>query len=396
MLLSKEVNWELYKGNINNKKQKEGFVKFINNVNEIGANLLTPYEGYEKKVWISIDDAKFYITPHKFNDRTYHTSNKFRKCLLENDDEFICYTNYIKNTGLVAKIKTFDGIETNICIGSYDDFCKSRLDTISMAKELGLKVRGYILNSENATFYNDNCSFEMKPNHFKTQTYKNTLNFIKELKCGDRFVNIVGFVDKKCLVVKIKNKFDTCQDIVTSSYKLFNDTREKFYKYCEDYNYQVLTPYLGSREDILMNIGCEHGEFLTTPNMFLKSKFKCPKCVTFKGENNPMWNPNITEEERENGRFIKGYNDFIKGVYERDNYTCQCCGAVGTGRNLNAHHLDGYNWCKDKRTDINNGITLCTNCHKAFHREYGKGHNTREQYEEWIKQINSDEYGEAS
>lgn len=396
MLLSKEVNWELYKGNINNKKQKEGFVKFINNVNEIGANLLTPYEGYEKKAWFSIDGVEFYVTPHKFNDRTYKTVNKFKENLLKNGDEFVGYVKYIKNTGLTATIKTYDGDKIDINIGSYDNFCNSRRDTIEMAKEIGFCVKNYISNSEKAIFYNNYLSFEMKPNHFKTQTYKNAKNFIYSLDSGDKFVEFVDFIDSKCLVAKIKNKFDTHQEISTSTYKLFNEGRNKVYEYCEENNYKILSPYLGVTDKILIDIGCEHGEFWTTPRSIIRTKFKCPKCVTFKGENNPRWNPNITEEERENGRFIKGYNDFVKGVYKRDNYTCQCCGVYGDGKNLNAHHLDGYNWCKDKRIDINNGITLCTNCHKTFHREYGKGHNTKEQYEEWIRQIKSDECKEVS
>lgn len=48
------------------------------------------------------------------------------------------------------------------------------------------------------------------------------------------------------------------------------------------------------------------------------------------------------------------------------------------------HHLDGYNWCIEKRTDESNGIALCDKCHSNFHTLYGKGNNTKEQYEEWI------------
>lgn len=103
------------------------------------------------------------------------------------------------------------------------------------------------------------------------------------------------------------------------------------------------------------------------------------------GEKSPKWNSDITQEEREKGRNIEGYNDFIKGVYERDNYTCQICGQEGNGHNLNAHHINGYNWYKEGRTDINNGITLCEKCHKEFHKLYGKGNNTKEQFEEYLK-----------
>ena len=48
------------------------------------------------------------------------------------------------------------------------------------------------------------------------------------------------------------------------------------------------------------------------------------------------------------------------------------------------HHLDGYDNFKDKRYDETNGITLCHNCHYNFHSIYGRGNNTKEQFEEWI------------
>ena len=101
------------------------------------------------------------------------------------------------------------------------------------------------------------------------------------------------------------------------------------------------------------------------------------------GENNPNYSTELTQEERENGRKIDGYATWRKKVYEKDNYTCQCCGD-NKGHNLNSHHLDGYNWCKEKRTDINNGVTLCEDCHKEFHNIYGKGNNTKEQFDEFM------------
>lgn len=103
-----------------------------------------------------------------------------------------------------------------------------------------------------------------------------------------------------------------------------------------------------------------------------------------KRESHPRWNPNLTEQEREKGRRLDGYYDFIKNVYKRDNYTCQCCGD-DKGGNLNAHHLDGYNWCKEKRIEVDNGICLCDKCHKKFHSIYGQGDNTIKQWLGFIK-----------
>jgi hypothetical protein len=75
-----------------------------------------------------------------------------------------------------------------------------------------------------------------------------------------------------------------------------------------------------------------------------------------------------------------------KEVYERDNYTCKCCGKVG--RKLNAHHI--FNWADfpKKRYELSNGITLCAKCHNLFHSLYGKKANTDCQMLEFIQNIN--------
>ena len=82
------------------------------------------------------------------------------------------------------------------------------------------------------------------------------------------------------------------------------------------------------------------------------------------------------------------YFDWRKNVFERDNYTCQCCGQHG-GK-LNAHHIKNFSDNEQLRYDVDNGITLCFNCHSlkskyGFHRLYGTKNNTKEQLDEYIK-----------
>ena len=102
------------------------------------------------------------------------------------------------------------------------------------------------------------------------------------------------------------------------------------------------------------------------------------------GENNPNWNPNLTAAERERGRKYPEYYMFIKKVMERDNFTCDICGFYGKwGEGLNVHHLNSYDWDVNNRTNINNGITLCEECHTDFHKMNGYGKNTKEQYIEF-------------
>ena len=116
--------------------------------------------------------------------------------------------------------------------------------------------------------------------------------------------------------------------------------------------------------------------------------FCSPKCNSkwqsenLRGENSHSFNKNLTKEEREKGRKYTEYYDWRDLVFKRDNYTCQCCNKKGS--DINAHHLDGYHWCIEKRTSVENGVTLCLKCHKDFHIIYGHKNNSKEQFLEWI------------
>ena len=110
-------------------------------------------------------------------------------------------------------------------------------------------------------------------------------------------------------------------------------------------------------------------------------KIFCKHCNGLKGSKNGNYNPNKTDEERMKNRHTEKDYIFIKKVLARDNYTCQCC---GSHNDMIVHHLEGYNWCKNKRYDESNGITLCKTCHDNFHFEYGRGNNTKKQFEKWM------------
>jgi len=58
-------------------------------------------------------------------------------------------------------------------------------------------------------------------------------------------------------------------------------------------------------------------------------------------------------------------------VRERDEHVCQHCSFEGP-EGLHAHHILGKAKYPQLALDLDNGITLCEECHQAEHRDYPK------------------------
>jgi len=150
--------------------------------------------------------------------------------------------------------------------------------------------------------------------------------------------------------------------------------------------YTILEKYQTARLKILIRHNVCGYEWLIRPYSFLMGQ-RCIKCYRSMniGENHPRYNANKADDERLKGRYQLYGKNMVKwrqAIFNRDDYTCQCCEKRGAGE-LNAHHLDSWNWAFDKRFATQNGITLCRDCHKEFHGIYGKGNNTVDQFNEF-------------
>ena len=89
-----------------------------------------------------------------------------------------------------------------------------------------------------------------------------------------------------------------------------------------------------------------------------------------------------TMEDRDSRKTYE-YSQWRKTVKKRDGL-CQIC---GSNCKLEAHHLNSFLSCPEQRFDINNGICLCKFCHVLFHAEYGRGNNTKEQFEDFQRSL---------
>ncbi len=148
---------------------------------------------------------------------------------------------------------------------------------------------------------------------------------------------------------------------------------------------------------------CEK-EFYVNPSMIKRGRKYCSEeCAVEakRGKTLPLWQ-RIKISKKLRGRKINhrtplrkrirmsfNWKIWRERIFERDNYTCQDCGIKGKkglGRRvkLEAHHrfetfsklLDKYDIksvedadnCKEL-WDIDNGITLCKDCHKKVHKK---------------------------
>ena len=112
------------------------------------------------------------------------------------------------------------------------------------------------------------------------------------------------------------------------------------------------------------------------------------------GENHPRWNLNLTDEDREIARMRrkgdKEFTEWSKQIKINYNFTCDCCNNKDSGH-LVSHHLNSWDNYIEQRYDLKNGVCLCEHCHKEFHKLYGYGNNTKQQYIEFKENKNKGE-----
>lgn len=83
------------------------------------------------------------------------------------------------------------------------------------------------------------------------------------------------------------------------------------------------------------------------------------------GKNAARWKDGKSLE-RERLRLGKEVRAWRIAVFVRDNHTCQQC---GTAKDLHAHHVKHWATTPELRFDLDNGLTLCIDCHGIIHNK---------------------------
>ena len=108
---------------------------------------------------------------------------------------------------------------------------------------------------------------------------------------------------------------------------------------------------------------------------------KCRPCSK-KGEKNPSYGKAPSKESRRkmsigNGGSGElnckwpGLRAWANRVKERDEYVCQHCNYDGLPEEMDAHHIVPKSKFPRYAYDLDNGQTLCKECHMYVHKHYG-------------------------
>jgi len=121
-----------------------------------------------------------------------------------------------------------------------------------------------------------------------------------------------------------------------------------------------------------INIGRKHLSRKSPPPMAELTRKKISEFNKgrYSGKNNHFWKGGVTPKHRRLRSSVE-YKQWRETVLERDNWHCQFCG-IRQGWNkslkqqtiLDVDHIKPFCSYPELRFDIDNGRTLCRDCHK--------------------------------
>ena len=120
-----------------------------------------------------------------------------------------------------------------------------------------------------------------------------------------------------------------------------------------------LLKYYKTHSSVSGMLGKNHSE---------KTKLKMSESAS--GENNSQYGNKKELSSRWRGgishpRNTEEYKFWRISVWKRDNFTCIKCGKVG--KDLHAHHIKSFSEYTELRFELDNGTTLCKDCHHEAH-----------------------------
>jgi len=129
--------------------------------------------------------------------------------------------------------------------------------------------------------------------------------------------------------------------------------------------------YIRSEEYKMKRRGCKLILHKTNPTSFKKGFTpwnKGKSCPQLSGEHHWNWKGGKISKEVKIRHSIE-YKLWRDEVFKKDNYTCIWCGKKDE---LEADHIKPFHKHPELRFEIDNGRTLCRDCHSEYHKLYDK------------------------
>lgn len=313
----------------------------------------------------------------------------------------------------MSKRKTIEEVKCYIEIESNSGYKLLSTEYNNAKEKLILQCdKGHIYDATYSDFkQHKRCSECKKINISKKLSY--SYEFVKDfIESYDYQLLSKEYKNNKSKIILLcpnnhvwETNFDTfknqgCRCLYCSIESRNNSMRydDKFVNFrIEQYNYKWIDG-IYYNYDSSLTLECPEGHIYNTTFNNFDSGHRCKKCDGIKrsGENCHLWKGGITSEIKMI-RCSTEYKEWRNKVFKRDNYTCQCCGNYG-GK-LNVHHIKNFSSNEKLRFDVDNGITLCEDCHSihikhSFHNIYTQFNNTPEQLEEYIQRYKNGEFDE--
>lgn len=199
--------------------------------------------------------------------------------------------------------------------------------------------------------------------------------------CGKKFVAYLGdnrkYCSQSCYWQSKENKVDcTCKHCGQPFKTVPGELRKGGGNYCSrkcffaDHTGKNNPSWKGGYFELTCKQCCETFRLkmgVYGPSQAESRQFCCHACKIAYWRAHPEattnWKNGATakhEMERKSWRYI----EWRKFIFERDNYTCRKC--KKQGKRLHAHHLYEFSKYPHLRYSIDNGHTLCRDCHKAL------------------------------
>lgn len=330
------------------------------------------------------------------------------------------------------------------------------IDENDVNNECILLSTEYVNTATPLTFYCNNCGkiFKKDFNHMKTRkifccqecsrkrangrTRLNidyVRNFIEENdtehQCtllSTEYINSVSPLEFKCNICgnlfkrdwahikRLRFRCPTCGRHTGATHKKY--TREDVINEISKKGYKMTGEYINAATPF--EVECKRGHQTTLVfTYFLRGQSGCMECykMDHRGSNHPGWKggPSETVEY-----FRKNLREWKRDVLIKDEFQC-----ILTHEHSNAlvvHHLKSFNTIMQEASDntgipilrkmsdykneeylilldeikrlhkVENGVTLAKDIHDLFHKLYGKGNNTPEQFEEFVHRFQSNEF----